>query len=505
MVSPTPARDTSSYSRAVLKSFGGLLHQLLEFTFSEGGSCSNEKSNLLLAPLQNFKSVLSAKLASLDSDDDPSTVGMEFAHLDFAGFGPTPPTATPVAHTSDDVSMSTEEHSGSVATPTPPHLQQLDNQESDFVDMESSSTSGSPRGSSKRPYNRKLFNNRPSAPNSPSGKKTNKRRHIQEPPPTGSVVIDVASLQNIIAAQFDTKFGDMKKVLKEDQSAQIDSFKQEIKNHHEAFTKETTALKDAIDDHDARISANATATAAAMSKLDDLSSRVLSLEDLSRSLSSFTPGSSSTPTPSSSLPPHLSFSDRVDSDLSARISKARDFQAQNTSSFVIFSARQHLDNMSPETFAQRVAERFGGKTAVVKEIAWLGFEKTHLKVTLTLPLAEAIGEAFFRDRQTLRVPYGLAPCRTKLLREAISRMTKTLKPLRHLLPEILAERVSALQASFLGQDYFDAMDFLYPAIRLSTGQIIPVSYLVNNPDLAALTLPVDPTLVIPGPQQQKTA
>jgi hypothetical protein len=189
----------------------------------------------------------------------------------------------------------------------------------------------------------------------------------------------------------------------------------------------------------------------------------------------------------------------VDKDLSARIAKAREYQAQNTHSFVIFSAKEHLDGHTPEVFAQRVATRFGGRQAKVETISWLGIDKSHLKVTLDSPLAEEIGAAYYRDRQTLRVSYGLAPCRTKLLREAISRLTKTLKPLRHLLLEILAERVSATSASFLGTDHFDAMDFLYPAIRLSTGQIIPVSHLVNTPDISSITLPVDPTLVIPGP------
>jgi hypothetical protein len=208
----------------------------------------------------------------------------------------------------------------------------------------------------------------------------------------------------------------------------------------------------------------------------------------------------STLTPSSSsLPPPLSFSDRAGTDLASRIEKAREYQATNANAFVIFSARQHLEDKTPESFAQRVATRFGGNTAKVTDIAWLGADKSHLRVSLSLPLAEQIGAAFYRDNQTLRTPYSLAPCRTKLLREAIARMTKTLKTLRHLLPEIVAERVSATTASFLGRDHFAATDFLFPAIRLSTDQIIPVSHIVNNPFLDALTLPVDTTLAIPGP------
>jgi hypothetical protein len=497
MVSHTSTRDQTTYSRAAIRSFGVLFHQLLEFTFQEGGSCSQDIKNPLLAPLQSFKSVLSEKLASLDSTDD-----MEFAHIDYAGVGPVQPHATPVF----DASANIPPFPSGQSTPVPvipethastPGTTYDDS--SEYVDMDSSSIHRSPRASSKRPCNKKASNSRPFAPSSPSSKKGHKRRLLQDPPASSTVVIDVDSLQNIISTQFDAKFDTMKSDLKNEQSAQTDALKNQLSSHYSHFTKETSAIKDTLKDHDQRIAANTELTSTATSKLTDLSSRVVNLEELFRSWSSLPPGLS----PSLSSQPNLSFSSRVDEELSARIAKAREFQAQNTHSFVVFSAKEHLDGKSPEVFAQRVATCFGGAQALVDKIAWLGIDKAHLKITVTLPLAEEIGAAYFRDRQTLRVAYGLAPCRTKLLREGIARLTKTLRPLRHLLPEILAERVSATSASFLGKDHFDAMDFLYPAIRLSTGQIIPVSHLVNNPDLPSLTLPVDPNLVIPGPTVAK--
>jgi hypothetical protein len=53
--------------------------------------------------------------------------------------------------------------------------------------------------------------------------------------------------------------------------------------------------------------------------------------------------------------------------------------------------------------------------------------------------------------------------------------------------------------SFLARDFFDAFDFLYPALRLGDGRILPVSYIVNSPGLTSIDLPIDPSMNIPGP------
>jgi hypothetical protein len=166
---------------------------------------------------------------------------------------------------------------------------------------------------------------------------------------------------------------------------------------------------------------------------------------------------------------------------------------------VVFSARNLLGEGSPEVFAQRVASLFGGTSAVVERTSWLGRDKEHLKVTLTLPLAEDIGSNFWKGRQSLRVEYFLAPCRTRLLRDAMSRMITTIRALKKL-PELLVERTSATSVSFLGMDSFDAMDFLYPAVRLGDGRILQVSNIVNDPHAPIFLLPPNPALHIPGPQ-----
>jgi hypothetical protein len=314
----------------------------------------------------------------------------------------------------------------------------------------------------------------------PAGQKQQKRRQLfADPPP-----VDLAALMK-------SQFATMTTDLANQQKSQLSALQTQFQQQYEAYQEKTAQLHNHVQAHDGRLTILEDQQSKATSKLNDLTSRVANLEHwLSENASS---------TPTRPPAPNLSFPARVDTELAARITKAREFQAQNVNSFVIFFAKDHLDGKSPEVFAQRVANRFGGKQAVVDKITWLGVEKLHLKVTLTLPMAEEIGAAYYRDRQSLQVAYGLAPCRTRLLREGIARMTKALRTLRHLLPEILAERVSATEASFLGKDHFEATDFLYPAIRLSTGQVIPVSYLVNNPNLPALTLTTDPTLPIPEP------
>jgi hypothetical protein len=192
----------------------------------------------------------------------------------------------------------------------------------------------------------------------------------------------------------------------------------------------------------------------------------------------------------------------VGTDLAARIASAKEFQDSNANCFVIFNARDFLLDRTPDRFAQIVANLFGGATAKVEKTAWIGVNQLHLKITLTLPLAEEIGASFYRNRQTYGASYSLAPCRSKLLRDGMSRMRSTLLTLRNRMPELLPTRVTATSMSFLGKDHFDAYDFLYPAIRLSDDRIIPVSLIVNSPYAPTLDLPIDPSLSIPGPHAQ---
>ncbi len=81
----------------------------------------------------------------------------------------------------------------------------------------------------------------------------------------------------------------------------------------------------------------------------------------------------------------------------------------------------------------------------------------------------------------------------------MSRMISTIRSLKKL-PELLVERTSATTVSFLGMDAYDAMDFLYPAIRLGDGRILPISNIVNDPHAPIYLLPPNPALHIPGPQ-----
>jgi hypothetical protein len=78
-------------------------------------------------------------------------------------------------------------------------------------------------------------------------------------------------------------------------------------------------------------------------------------------------------------------------------------------------------------------------------------------------------------------------------------MITATRALKSKLPELLVERTSATSVSFLGKDNFEATAFLYPAIRLSDGRILPISHIVNSPTAPIIPLPANPNLSIPDP------
>jgi hypothetical protein len=290
------------------------------------------------------------------------------------------------------------------------------------------------------------------------------------------------------------QFSSMQSTLADQQKTQLAALQTQFQQQYDAYQEKTKVLHDHVKAHDGRIGILEDQQSKATSKLNDLTSRVAQLESWIQS--SATPASQPAPPP-----PTLSFPSQVSTDLAARIEKAREFQAANLNSFVIFKAKDHIaPDQEPEVFAQLVANLFGGPTASVDSVSWIGIERNHLKINLTLPLAEDIGSKFWQDRQALHAKYFLAPCRSKLLRDAMHRMRVTINATRNLRPELHVQRVSATSVRFLGSDKFDAMDFLYPAIRLHDGRVIPVSHIVNTPNIASIPLNTDPSLPIPDPQ-----
>jgi hypothetical protein len=323
------------------------------------------------------------------------------------------------------------------------------------------------------------------APASPAGGKTHKRRHVSDRPAT-----DFAALADIMKTQFST----MKSDLSEQQTTQTAALQQQFQKQYEAYQNETKILHQQVQAQDGRLSILEDQQSNVTSKILDLQKRVVELESWMAS-DTRPPPPTPDPTPSS-----LSFPDKVSQDLAARIEKDRVFQAANVNSFVVFKANEHIPpEQKPETFAQLVANTFGGPTASVESVTWIGADRNHLKINLSLPLAEAIGNKFWADRQALRVKYFLAPCRSKLLRDAMYRMRVTASATRNLRPELLVEKISATSIRFMGTDLFDATDFLYPAIRLRDGRIIPVSHIVNTPHISSIPLVHDATLSVPEP------
>jgi hypothetical protein len=78
-------------------------------------------------------------------------------------------------------------------------------------------------------------------------------------------------------------------------------------------------------------------------------------------------------------------------------------------------------------------------------------------------------------------------------------MNATLDTLRRRYPEINPRRVHATSACFMDSDFFHALHFLYPAIKLSDGRIIPISQILNTPNCPTLTLDIDDLITLPTP------
>jgi hypothetical protein len=114
-----------------------------------------------------------------------------------------------------------------------------------------------------------------------------------------------------------------------------------------------------------------------------------------------------------------------------------------------------------------------------------------------MPVAEQIGRSFWNNTRTYQVRYSLALCRGVVLREAINRMRHVLNYLRRF-SELAGRCLHPTGAHFIGSDNFEAHKFLYPAIRLSNGRVIPISQILNNP-LSPPSFDPDPDLDIPGP------
>jgi hypothetical protein len=77
-------------------------------------------------------------------------------------------------------------------------------------------------------------------------------------------------------------------------------------------------------------------------------------------------------------------------------------------------------------------------------------------------------------------------------------MRFTINALRNRMSELGCRRVDATSAAFLQNDFFSAYCFLYPALRLSDGRIIPITQILNAPH-APLVLMTDSTADFPTP------
>jgi hypothetical protein len=427
----------------------------------------------------------------------PETTDNAFAFLHDT-LGPPQPQAHPVVP---------------VDTPTPPGTQDEipDDGDVDFVDLDAASQGSSSKilASATRSLTsgsapaRLSSAKRPKPAASPGQKQRTRRRLHPDDDPAPPT--DVAAMMAILTAKMDnlqtsqtTAGQKLAKELLDQQTTQINAIKSHVTTECAALHTVTQQLADDVQAHSDRLDQQDERQKDLESKLADLTSRFAVIES-GQLLSTPNP---TTPFPSTSPTLIPAFPENVSVELANRIAKARKYQETNANSFVIFQARTYLNNSTPETFAQGVATLFGGREAVVDKVTWLGAEQVHLKVTLSTPIAEHLGSEFFRLRYSMDVPYSLAPCRSKLMRDGLSRMRLSLTTLRSLRPEILPTRVTPTSVSFLARDYFDAFDFLYPAIRLGDGRIIPVSYIVNTPHIASIDLPVDPSPLLPGPHDR---
>ncbi len=515
MASPESSRARATSPRLVVQAFGSLLNELLDFTLSVGGSNEHTSQNPCLLPIQSFHKVLCDKLASLP----PSQMASEFDYLTMdSSLGPQPPHATFVTEFSSppgsqripasSLFSSPPDASGSStpAVPTPPPSQNTtpppgDTQgrvtptsathdgDADYESMDSSST--------MTPPDMSYLARKQKATHSPAGKSKAKRRQLihDRPTPPPPVLLSATQLESLLDSKFN-KFSSQ-------QEQQSQALSQQLASQFTKIQEKTDALDTAIAAQAQRLSICEDQHSQQTSKLSDLITRVSELESWVRqSAENSTPCTSCYPSTPSSQPPStpLSFPVSVSDELAERIAKSEPFQLKNANSFVIFSARDHLKNLEPTVFAQQVANLFGGSTAAVESTSWLGVDKSHLRVTLTLPLAEDVGSSFWKNKQTYGVEYYLAPCRTRLLRDGMSRMITATRTLRNKLPELHIQRTSATTVSFLGKFHFNAVDFLYPAIRLGDDRIIPISQIVNAPSAPVTLYPPDPSLSIPGPR-----
>jgi hypothetical protein len=419
-------------------------------------------------------------------------------NLDQIGiFGPPPPTATPVvgpdpAQSPDPIDIDVEDDAPSSQN----SYVDMDSQDVITVTDADNSASHTPQTTSTPPARPSSSSTGKNKAHFSPKKQTYKRRAMESSASMTAPAITLEAIGNL----FQTQFSSVKADLAKEQQEQTAALQRQFQEQYDKYQNTTKSLVDAVKAHDTRLHTLEDKTTNASSKICDLETRVMELERLIQAQ----PQGSPPPQDSSPPPtPPLSFPDQVSSDLATRIAKAREYQTQNLNSFVVFKAKEHLSpGQTPEVFAQLVANLFGGDAASVESVSWLGQDKSHLKITLTLPLAEEIGSKFWQDRQSLRVKYLLAPSRTRMLRDAMSCMRTTFLTTRNLRPELLPERITATSVSFLGKDMFDAMDFLYPAIRLSDGRIIRVSHIVNTPNLTGFSLTVNPRLPLPGPSNR---
>jgi hypothetical protein len=355
--------------------------------------------------------------------------------------------------------------------------------------------SAQPPVTSKRPL-------APYSPHRPQPPPVRRRLQQRHAPPPVATAVDAASILQLFSQKLDA-ITTAQNDIKDQQTKSVDALKTHFDEHVGKLAQQTATLQSSVAAHAERLDENDQRHVELQSKIDDLATRFSNFEEMYRSTPTLSQSSTSSSTSFSYTPTStrtLAFPDKVGVDLAARIASAKEYHESCANSFVIFDAQEYLLDRTPEIFAQIVANLFGGGEAKVDKVTWIGVGKTHLKVTLVLPLAEAIGASFYRNRQTYGVSYSLAPCRSKLLRDGMSRMRQVFLAIRNRMPELLPARMSATSISFLDRDVFDAFDFLYPAVRLSDNRIIPTSIIVNSPLAPTLELPIDPTLNIPAPK-----
>jgi hypothetical protein len=266
----------------------------------------------------------------------------------------------------------------------------------------------------------------------------------------------------------------------------------------DGFAKLNEKIGTVLDDHTQQLATHDTRIHNVEGLVQDLQRKLTEFSSCSSARSQVSSSAENPLQGGSSFLSTLTFPESTRADIESCIAKSIELEKKNAFSIVVFHAKTHMRGMTEKQFGEEIVGLFNGQQARVTEHMWIGQGQVHLKLTLDKPRADDIASAFWKERRQYNFDYSLAPCRGRTLREAIFRMRRTIDALRHKMTELGPKLAHATSACIMGKDFFAAYKFLYPAIRLSDGRIIPISQLLNAP-LAPIILETDPSFVFPTP------